>query len=301
MESIRAAKFRKAAKALANDRHQRKQKHRRVQHWIHDRYKTIRTTPSEQVDLPTSDSEGDEETALVPRGPRKPSFWEQPAADASHPSLRGVALGTMLKAAKHCYKLCALDLDTMGMYGHLRYIQAIVKPDDVPVDQTIVTKPLVAIAQHQQHLAERDFFACVAKLAGLTAMTPAIRAGFKTCANCFEKFRIGAAPCACDDGRCEYHPGNIRCWNDVLDESNKDRKLGADFLQRGNVTLKEFQLWMGTCYWDCCGGKLVEVDPRTLNRSQRHKRERPKEWEIVNEFDGKAGCRRGDRHVAIEA
>ncbi|KAI2468957.1 hypothetical protein F4781DRAFT_443031 [Annulohypoxylon bovei var. microspora] len=298
--------LRKAAKVIANDRRKRKEKHRLLQRWVYDRYKSGPVGGEDEVGVVLSDDESSPEPATTPRNPRKGGVWDEKASLGGFNGLKGVTLRTMLRTAKDCYKLAAHGFDQMSLYGHLSHILGVMKEPDAPLSQTIVCRAVVVMAQHQQHFARENLAACLARLAVMSNLPEDMKGSVKTCRNCFDKFRATSTPPVsdkletCYHGPCEYHPGQIRSHNDALDVSDANLKLGSDFLARGNVTLHEFQLWISTCYWDCCGGKLLEVGPEAAKRSQRKRRDAPKPWEVPHEYDGKLGCTRQARHLAIE-
>ncbi|KAI2785531.1 hypothetical protein F4815DRAFT_497654 [Daldinia loculata] len=301
MESARATKLRKEAKAIAAERRKYKEKCRLVQRWVYDKYKPSTAGSDEEAQLDAYDGETSAEKAVISTQPAKRSVWHLPASLNGRPGPRGLALGTMLQVAEHCYQISTNDFDSMSLCDHIHHIQEALQPDNspTPVLKTLVTQPLVVQAQHQQYLAQKDFTACVAKIAIHSNLPEIFKKNLKTCKDCYDKFRPGlkSCPCAktkqtCLHSPCRYHPGQIKSWG--VDCGN------MDFLTKEKVTIQEFDIWIHQCYWDCCGAKLVPVDPDTGRRSQKRKKTPPQPWEIANDIDGGVGCMTRDHHVAIQ-
>ncbi|KAI0840326.1 hypothetical protein F5Y06DRAFT_294311 [Hypoxylon sp. FL0890] len=297
MVKERGSTLRKEAKAIANDRRKRKEKHRLLRQWICDMYKPKSASNLDHTGPDDSDSESSPAPSNSPTEKGQGKVWDLPIVSQRCPGQEGVTLGTMLRIAKDCYKLASQDFDKMDLYDHMYYIQSIREPD-TPTSETLVDKALVVMAQHQQHLAKHDYIACVARLAVLSNLPKEIKGNLKTCKNCLDKFLPASSkPCTCDEcaqtcrrDACQYHWGELQSHNDAIDASRKKVNLGEDFLIRGKVKLREFKLWMETCYWSCCEGKLVEVGPDAGKRSQKSRHKPLAQWEIPNPYDGKLGC-----------
>ncbi|KAI1143679.1 hypothetical protein F5Y05DRAFT_362107 [Hypoxylon sp. FL0543] len=289
---VRGTTLRKEAKAMTVDRRKRKEKHRLLRQWICDMHQSKVARKADQTVLDESDSDA---SAEPPTCRSEGQVWDQPAHIKGLPASYGLTLGTMLQIAKDCYKLAAKDFDKMDLYDHMCYIQAIRFPE-TPTAETLVDKALVVMGQQQLQLAKDNYIACVARMAVLSNMSKDVRADMKTCRNCLQKFLPGSEkPCTCDKdpkscgrAKCRYHWGELRSYNDGL--GPEERGLGEDFLTRGNVKLREFKLWIGTCFWSCCGGKLEDLDPDAGKRSQRKKKQPLEKWEIGNPYDGSVGC-----------
>ncbi|KAI0887612.1 uncharacterized protein GGS22DRAFT_186445 [Annulohypoxylon maeteangense] len=306
---LRSGKVCEAAKAMATDRRAKKLKNRQIRRWVIDRYESNPADDCCQSEVDGSDVDSSAEKPAPPTQPRranKRGVWSKKASLGGKPGPRGVTLRGMLGAAKSVYSYAGLDLDKMSLYDHISYILSQIKDDETPLPKTIVSREVVVMAQHQQHFARENLGACLAMLAiGANVTLLDLNDRVKICENCFSRFRypvprfVPEKAASILQRPCEYHPGQLRSFNDALDESDKTRKLGGGFLSQGQVKLEEFKLWISTCYWDCCGGKLLEVDPASLKRSQRKKRDPPKAWEIPNPHDGKVGCVKKHEHIPI--
>ncbi|KAI1393314.1 uncharacterized protein F4822DRAFT_423783 [Hypoxylon trugodes] len=306
MVETRVAKSRKEAKAMATRRRDTKAKSRLMRKCVLDKYNLRVPGASGQEDFDLSETESSQEKTVVRRRSTKGKDWDLPAYSKKRPGPPGVSLRTMLRTAEECYKLAIHDFDKMSLYDHMCYIQKVVKGPDEDVAQSLVTKALISVAQHQKHIAEENIVACIAKLSITNNLPQDLRPNFKTCTNCFEKFRVTPATCNCKKlekiclhTSCQYHPGELRSHNDQIAASDGETKLGADFLKKGNVTLREFELWIQTCYWDCCDGKLLKLEADAGRRSQRRKRVPLNPWEIRHPNDGILGCVTEDKHVPI--
>ncbi|KAI1213195.1 uncharacterized protein F4807DRAFT_457283 [Annulohypoxylon truncatum] len=301
---LRSGRLTKSAKAIATDRRKRKEKHRQVRRWVLEKHKANPESDDDRSDVDGSDAESSLESTTVRQNSRKVSVWKQKAFSGGQPGPRGVTLRGMLSVASRVYSLAALELDKMSLYDHISYILSAIKDPETPLPKTIVSREVVVMAQHQEHFAREDLGARLALRAVISNLELLdLSDSVKTCQNCFEKFRQPTTHYHPDNignrflGPCQYHPGQLRSWNDQLDQDDKTRQLGGGFLSEGRVKLEEFKLWISTCYWDCCDGKLLEVDPEAAKRSQRRKKDPPKPWEIPNENDGKVGCTALPRHI----
>ncbi|KAF3065044.1 hypothetical protein GL218_01772 [Daldinia childiae] len=301
MDSTRATKLRKVAKAIAADRRKYKEKHRSIQRWVYDKYKPSTAGSDEEAQLDASDGEISAHNAVINTRPARRSIWHLPASSNGRPGPRGLTLGTMLQVAEQCYQISPNNFDTMSLSDHIHHIQEALQSDNspTPVSKAPVTQPLVVQAQHQQYLAQKDFIACAAKIAIHSNLPEIFRKNLKTCKNCYDKFRPGIASCPCAKkkqtclhGPCRYHPGQIKSWG--VDTGN------MNFLAEKKVTIQEFDIWIHRCFWDCCGAKLMPVDPNTARRSQKRKKASLQPWEVVGDKDGSVGCMTRDHHVAIQ-
>ncbi|KAI2636523.1 hypothetical protein GGS26DRAFT_604472 [Hypomontagnella submonticulosa] len=304
------SKFRIEAKKMAAYRRARKEKHRLMRRWVYKQY-TPSATADDKVDLGDSDSESEStpKETMDHAARSQSKIWDYPAYHNNAPlEPEGVTLDTMLQIAKNCYSLASIDFDKMSLFDHITHIQEAMhdpKSSD-PVSDSIVSRAVVVMAQQQLGFAKKDFPACIARLASISLVPAALKPSIKTCQDCYSKFMPSVTtPCSCDTakktcfhGPCQYHPGNIRCWNDSVNE--KFVHLEAGFLDNGKVRLKEFGIWIHQCYWDCCGGKLVEPGPEAGKRSQRKKDQPLLPWEVANDFDGSVGCRVRASHIAIQ-
>ncbi|KAI1410594.1 hypothetical protein F5Y13DRAFT_192171 [Hypoxylon sp. FL1857] len=299
--------LRKEAKAMANDRRKRKEKHRQLRQWVYDMFRPNTAGRASQADLGDSDSDGSPDSPAHPW--KKGRVWGLRAHNKGRPLPHGVTLDTMLQVAKNCYDLARHDFDKMDLYDHMYYIQAILKPG-VPTGDTVVDRQLIVLAQQQLNLAKNNPEANIARLALFPCLPKEISANVKVCRNCYWRYLPSSAACTCNSGSpkpcphgaCFYHSGELRSYNDTLGQEGGN--LGEDFLTRANVKLQEFKIWMGTFYWSCCGGKLQQLGPEVGKRSQRKKRQALADWEIANPYDGKVGCmahgQRLGHHVPIE-
>ncbi|KAI0138691.1 hypothetical protein F4776DRAFT_65490 [Hypoxylon sp. NC0597] len=293
MAKERGSTLRKEAKAMANDRRLRKEKHRKLRQWVYDMFKS---NPADKTIVDPAGSGSEASSALPHPGPSKGGVWDRPIYINGQPGPRSLTIGHMLRFAKDCYEIAKTDFDKMNLYDHMYYIQAIREPD-IPPEETLVDKNLIILAQQQLYLAKTNYAACVVRLAIISNLPKDIKMDVKTCQNCLQKFMHSPTPCtcartpgACAKLPCEFHWGKLKSHNDQLDEVRQKEKLGEDFLTRGKVRLREFKLWMGSCYWSCCEGKLEELGPDAGKRSQRRKHEPLQMWEIPNDYDGKVGC-----------
>ncbi|KAI1653200.1 hypothetical protein F4813DRAFT_375376 [Daldinia decipiens] len=301
MESAKATRLRKEAKAIVADRRKYKLKYRSMQRWVYDKYKPITTGGDEEAQSDAYDRETSAENARISTQPAKRSVWHLPSSSNGRPGPRGLTLGTMLQVAEQCYHVSTNNFDSMSLCDHIHYIQEALQLDNspVPVSKALVTRPLVVQAQHQQYLAKEDFTACVAKIAIHSNLPEIFKQNLKTCKDCYDKFRPDLLSCACAKtkqtclhGPCRYHPGQIKSWG--------PKCSNADFLTKEKVNIQEFDIWIHQCYWDCCGAKLVPVDPDTVRRSHKKKKTAPQPWEVANDMDGSVGCMTRDHHVAIQ-
>ncbi|KAI0114757.1 hypothetical protein F4814DRAFT_448594 [Daldinia grandis] len=287
MEPARGAIIRKEAKVIAADRREHKAKVRLVRRWIYDKYKPSTAGNNEEAQLDACDRETSAEGAAISTQPAKNTVWNLPASLNGRPGPKGLALGTMLQIAGRCYQISVNNFDSMGLCEHIRYIQKALQQGNsiTPAHKALVTQPLIVLAQHQQYLAKKDFAACVAKIAVQSSLPGVIKKDIKTCKDCYDKFRPGIQSCACAQakqtclhGPCCYHPGKVKSWG--VNCGN------MDFLSKENVNIQEFNIWVHQCYWDCCGAKLLPVDPTTTRRSQKRKNTALRPWEITNDKDG---------------
>ncbi|KAI0845079.1 hypothetical protein F5Y00DRAFT_273339 [Daldinia vernicosa] len=298
---IVAERLRKEAKAIADDRRKYKEKHRLMQGWVYDKYKPSTAGSDKEVQLDAFDEETSTENAVISTRPAEGSVWHLPTSSNGRQGPRDLTLGTMLEAAERCYQISKNDFDTMSLCDHIHHIQEVLQPDNspTPVSEALVTQPLVVLAQHQLYLAKKDYKACVARIALHSSLPESVKRNIKTCQDCYDRFRPDIKSCSCAKkkqtclhGPCRYHPGNIKCWGEDTGMKN--------YLEEKKVTAKEFNLWIHMCYWDCCGAKLVTVDPSTARRSQKKKKIPLEKWEIANDIDGSVGCKTRDHHVAIQ-
>ncbi|KAI1378428.1 hypothetical protein F4677DRAFT_443642 [Hypoxylon crocopeplum] len=305
MADQRATKVKKEAKKIATDRRARKEMYRLLKRQVFRKYKPEGICDAESLDEAVSDNGG--------------SIWSLPAHTKGGPSLQGATLGTMLDIAKHCYKLATIEFDKMDLYDHVRKqillslfdftIQYILRAMNQDLSEAELSKSfvdnhyLVSVAQHQQQLAKENFIACVAKIATISNLPDASVDSFKLCKNCGDRFKPHEDPCDCKKadrtcfhGPCVYHPGNLRSWNgDIIEDGapvNKQSRM------MGKITLQEFRMWIGTFYWDCCQGKLVK--PEVRKRSQKHKRDPLKPWEIIHPMDESMGCKTLPHHIPLQ-
>ncbi|OTB20757.1 hypothetical protein K445DRAFT_299905 [Daldinia sp. EC12] len=301
MEYARGTKLRKEAKVMAADRRKHKEKHRLMRRWIFDQYKPNTAGSDEEAQLATYESESSSENAAVSARPTKGPVWHLPVSLKGRLAPRGLTLGTMFQVAEQLYQLSAINFDTMSLSDHIHQIQEAIQGDDptTPVAKALVTRPLVVLAQHQQHSAKEDFMACVARIAIQSNLPECFKKNMKTCKDCFDRFRPGSKPCNCAEtketclhGPCRYHPGQIKSWG--------QENGNVDFLASEKVTIHEFDIWIHQCYWDCCGAKLLPVEPPAPRRNQKRKKAVQQPWEIPNERDGSVGCMTRDHHVAIQ-
>ncbi|KAI1465209.1 uncharacterized protein F4812DRAFT_136624 [Daldinia caldariorum] len=301
MEYVRGAKLRKEAKAMAADRRKSKEKYRLMRRWVFDKYKPNTAGSDEEAQLATYESENSSEDPAVSSRSTKGPVWHLPVSSKGRLAPRGLTLGTMFQIAEQLYKLSAIDFDTLSLADHIHQIQEAIQGDNstTPVAQALVIRPLVVLAQHQQHLAKKDFMACVARIAIQSNLPECFKKNMQTCKDCFDRFNPGSKSCKCADtkqtclhGPCVYHPGQIKSWGQ--ENSTKD------FLDSENVTVHEFDIWIHQCYWDCCGAKLLPVEPSAPRRNQKRKKTAPHPWETPNENDGSVGCVTRDHHVAIQ-
>ncbi|OTA60089.1 hypothetical protein K449DRAFT_104192 [Hypoxylon sp. EC38] len=211
MAKERGSTLRKEAKAMANDRRLRKEKHRKLRQWVYDRYKYNPADTTNVIDAAGPGSEAS--SALSHPGPSKGGLWDLPVYIKKRPGPHGLTLGYMLRIAKECYKLARTDFDKMDLYDHMYYIQSIRQPD-IPTEDALVDRILIVLAQQQLHLAKTNYAACVARLALLGNLPKEIKKDLRTCQNCLQKFMHCPKPCICarSSGKCpqlpcEYHWG----------------------------------------------------------------------------------------------
>ncbi|KAI8961022.1 hypothetical protein F5Y11DRAFT_243900 [Daldinia sp. FL1419] len=300
MGYVQGTRLREEAKAIATNRRQNKLKHRMVQRWVYDRYKPNTARDDDEAQVDAYDSSGSSQNAFVGVKPPKGPVWQLPVSLNGQLGPRGLTLGTMLQVARQSYQLSAHDFDTMSLFDHICRIQEALSSQgtQTPVLKTLVTKPLIVKALHQQDLARKDFMACIAKMAIHNNLPECFNKNFKQCQNCYDKFRpVGSCSCAkynqtCLHGPCCYHPGQIKSW--AHDSKNED------FLTKEEVTIQEFNIWIHQCYWDCCGAKLVALDPNAGRRNNKRKKAPPQPWEIANANDGSVGCTTLSQHVAMK-
>ncbi|KAI2615215.1 hypothetical protein GGR54DRAFT_642490 [Hypoxylon sp. NC1633] len=307
MPQLEGTKLREEAKKMAADRRVRKAKYRMIRRQVIHKYKPDTLEDVDAIDIGCHDTDDDEkkEHSL---NESKSSVWDFPACSPNgKPAPKGVTLRTMLRTAEHCYKLASEDFDKMSLYDHIHYIQESIHPklsQDELSRSIIDDKLYISMAQRQLQSAQENFMACIAKLAIVSNLPEEQKGDFKMCRDCGEWFRPHSAACSCDQARqacfhnpCQYHPGQIRSYADSVVKGGKP--LGENFLQLGRISLKEFPLWISTCYWDCCGGKLIKPSPDATKRSQRHKKDALKKWEVAHPMDESVGCQVRDRHMAM--
>ncbi|KAI1804335.1 hypothetical protein F4811DRAFT_553001 [Daldinia bambusicola] len=301
MEYVPGAVLRKEAKAMAADRRKSKEKYRLMRRWVFDEYKPKTTGSDGEAQPEAYQSESSSEDPVVSSRPTKGQVWHLPVSTNGQLGPEGLTLGTMFQVAEQVYKLSAIDFDTMSLADHVHQIQKAIQGDNptTPVSQALVTRPLVVLAQHQQHLAKKDYMACVARISIQSNLPECFKKNMQTCKDCFDRFRPDMKSCKCAEteqtclhGPCVYHPGQIKSWGQ--ENSTKD------FLDSEKVTIHEFHIWIHQCYWDCCGAKLSLVEPPAPRRNQKRKKTPAQPWEIPNENDGSVGCVTRDHHVAIE-
>ncbi|KAI1454923.1 hypothetical protein F4805DRAFT_298608 [Annulohypoxylon moriforme] len=303
---LRNGKISQVAKVIAIDRHKRKEKHRQVRRWVLDKYKSDPASVNDPADVDGSDAESAPETTVARRKRDKKSVWSQKASSGGQNGPPGVTLGGMLAAAKIIYSDAAADFDKMNLYEHMSYILSFAKRPDTPLPKAIVSREVVVMAQHQMDFAKEDISTCLAVNAVAANVSLLnLNDEIKRCQNCLCRFRypsrryIPRKLHALFTRPCLYHPGQVRSYNDAIDKNDKNRRLGSGYLSEGRVNLGEFKIWMQTCYWDCCGGKLLEVGPEAGKRSQRKKKDILQSWEKPHEYDGKVGCQTSRFHTPI--
>ncbi|KAI1086694.1 hypothetical protein F5B19DRAFT_478288 [Rostrohypoxylon terebratum] len=304
---LRNGKLVQQANVIARDPPKRKRKLYHIRRWVVKKCKTDEMGNRDQTKIDGSNAGGRPEQNAPPQNPREGRVWDQLAFDGAQPTPHGVTLRGMLGVAQSAYALAADEFDKMSLYDHVGYILSVIKDPETPLPKATVSREVVVMAQQQLYHSRENFGARLALKAVMSNLSLFGMSGqIKTCQNCFEKFRPPPRRHHVENlseyflGPCRYHPGQIRSHNDNLDAEDSTRHLGQGFLSEGKVKLDEFKLWMGTRYWDCCGGKLLEVGPDAGKRSQRKKNEPLFPWEIPHEYDGKVGCKELERHIPFK-
>ncbi|KAI1441249.1 hypothetical protein F5Y02DRAFT_400254 [Annulohypoxylon stygium] len=295
------------AKAMAKDRPKRERKHHLLNRWILEKWELDELNKLKEAEGNRPNVESPPKPPAPPRSPREGRVWDRLAFEGAQPGPHGVTFRGMLGVANSVYTFAAEDFDKMELYDHVSYILSVITEPEIPLPKAIVSREVVVMAQQQLYHSRENLGARLALKAVMANLSLfGLRGQVNTCQNCFEKFRPPPTRHHLENlgeyflGPCHYHPGQIRSYNDNLDADDSTRHLGQGFLSERNVKLDEFKIWMGTCYWDCCGGKLLEVGPDAGKRSQRKKHEPLSPWEIPNEYDGKVGCKELERHIPFE-
>ncbi|KAI2612009.1 uncharacterized protein GGS25DRAFT_517704 [Hypoxylon fragiforme] len=297
MASMQATELRKEAKKIAVDRRRHKERFRMIQQMVFQRYKPNTTTSQ----TPTPDPEGDPSSNTAVIGKIDP-IWSLTAHVGGRPTVSKANLYTMVKAANNFLSLAIHDFDKMDLFQHLQFIQQMAHPKLSPQEllKTFVGRDQIVDAQHNHHLAKTNYTALVARIAAFHALPGKASQMLKTCQNCNSKYMPTARPCPCDKsvrscshGPCQYHPGKLRNWN----ISGGGGAAGDDPINTGRLTLGEFRIWVDTCYWTCCQGKLVKPGPDAGKRSQKHRKGALEPWEIHHPMDASLGCKWQEDHT----
>ncbi|KAI1399709.1 hypothetical protein F4819DRAFT_510030 [Hypoxylon fuscum] len=305
-----AAILRKVAKKMAKNPQKSKNKLRRLEKLVYQKYKPVNVANGDPANTtvgairsPPNSQTGSDDS--IPDN----SVWDLTAFSNGQPAPSGVTLRMMLNIAGNCYKHAATDFDTMDLYQHIWHILQDMRENgqlQTEINETRITKSLISVAQHRKEAVSQSYPAFIANQAVLDTLRDQAASTYKTCKNCGEKFPF---PTKVDahgrttqpkriKGTCKFHSGTIQCWNAKKQVGMQEIPLNDKFLTHGDVRMKHFKFDVDLSYWNCCASKLSKPEPIKRSKSQRHVV--AQEWEIPKRNDASVGCQILDYHEAAD-